>query len=64
MKNKYEEMTLAQLKVIAKELAIKNIYKFKKDELIKEIHKVNANAVKKDGVILREIGRASCRERV
>ena len=54
MKNKYEEMTLAQLKVIAKELAIKNIYKFKKDELIKEIHKVNANAVKKDGVILRE----------
>ncbi|MGL5414198.1 MAG: transcription termination factor Rho [Clostridium sp.] len=60
-KEVYKEMTLAKLKEIAKELEIKNISKFKKDELIDEILKVklanndkNEETTTKQGVVLRE----------
>ncbi|MBD7912634.1 transcription termination factor Rho [Clostridium cibarium] len=53
-KEKYEEMTLAELKEIAKELGIKNISKFKKNELIEEIVSKKSNSIEKDGVVLRE----------
>lgn len=52
--NDYESMTLNELKVIAKDLGIKNISKLKKLELIEEIKKVSPAAIEKDGVILRE----------
>ncbi len=38
----YEEMSLAQLKDIAKELKIKSAYKLKKIELLEEIKKVKS----------------------
>lgn len=38
----YEEMSLAQLKDIAKELKIKSAYKLKKNELLEEIKKVKS----------------------
>ncbi len=50
----YEDMTLAELKLIAKEVNIKNISKFKKNELIEEIRRVNPISINKDGVILKE----------
>ena len=61
----YDEMTLAQLKEIAKELGIKNISKKKKSELIdsikelknenkEETNEIKGAIVEKDGVILRE----------
>ncbi|WP_297435310.1 transcription termination factor Rho [uncultured Clostridium sp.] len=63
----YEKMTLVELKVIAKELSIKNISKKKKSELIEAIKEVkpadliNAqensleqNTIEKDGIVLRE----------
>ncbi|NLK94331.1 MAG: transcription termination factor Rho [Clostridiales bacterium] len=53
-KEQYENKTLAELKEIAKELGIKNISKFKKNELIDEIILSNSHSVKKDGVILKE----------
>lgn len=53
-KEKYENMTLAELKEIAKELGIKNISKFKKGELVEEIVLSKSNSVEKDGVVLRE----------
>lgn len=53
-KQKYEDMTLIKLKEIAKELGIKNISKFKKDELIEEIIRVSPNYIEKAGVVLRE----------
>ena len=53
-KQQYEDMTLAELKDLAKELGIKNIYKLKKGELIEEIKLLQSNYIKKDGVILQE----------
>jgi len=53
-KQKYENMTLIKLKEIAKEVGIKNISKFKKDELIEEIIRVSPNYIEKAGVVLRE----------
>ncbi len=53
-KQDYESMTLNKLKEIAKELGIKNISKYKKNELIEEIINVSPNSINKDGVILRE----------
>jgi transcription termination factor Rho len=47
-------MTLTSLKDIAKKSGIKNISKYKKNELIEEILKVSGNFIEKDGVILRE----------
>ncbi|MVX63897.1 transcription termination factor Rho [Clostridium chromiireducens] len=53
-KQDYESMTLTSLKDIAKDLGIKNISKYKKNELIEEILKSSNNFIKKDGTILRE----------
>ena len=53
-KTQYEDMTLADLKELAKELGVKNIYKYKKGELIKEIISLKTNYIKKDGVVLQE----------
>lgn len=53
-KQEYEGMTLTNLKEVAKELGIKNISKFKKNELIEEILKASPNSIEKNGVILRE----------
>ena len=53
-KQDYEKMTLTKLKEVAKELGIKNISKFKKDDLIEEILKVSPNYIEKAGVVLRE----------
>ncbi|MGL5480189.1 MAG: Rho termination factor N-terminal domain-containing protein, partial [Clostridium sp.] len=60
-KDIYEKMTLAKLKEEAKGLEIKNISKYKKNELIeviieklKENEEKTANTIKKDGVVLTE----------
>jgi len=53
-KQEYESMTLTNLKDIAKNLGVKNISKYKKNELIEEILKTSINFVEKDGVILKE----------
>ena len=53
-KEQYEGMTLAELKDIAKELGIKNLYKYKKSELIEQILSYSKNTYKKDGVVLQE----------
>ncbi|NSB17351.1 transcription termination factor Rho [Clostridium beijerinckii] len=53
-KKEYESMTLTKLKDIAKDLGVKNISKYKKNELIEEILKVPSNFIEKNGVILRE----------
>ena len=45
-KEQYDNMTLLELKKIAKELGIKNISKFKKSQLIEEISKLKINAMK------------------
>ena len=50
----YENMTLAELKEIAKDLGIKNISKLKKSELIDNIIEKSPNRIEKDGVILVE----------
>lgn len=52
--NNYEDMTLAELKQLAKELNIKNISKFKKSELIEEMKRNSQVYIEKDGVVLRE----------
>nr|WP_163192868.1 transcription termination factor Rho [Clostridium thermarum] len=52
--NNYESMTLIELKSLAKELGIKNVTKYKKNELIEEIKKISPAAIEKDGVVLRE----------
>ncbi|ADL52763.1 transcription termination factor Rho [Clostridium cellulovorans] len=60
--NEYGTMKLDELKIIAKELGIKNTSKYKKTELIDEILKEKAKTTKvfstpsieKEGVILRE----------
>ena len=41
----YNEMTLANLKEIAKEKGIKNISKLKKSELIEELVKITHNKI-------------------
>lgn len=53
-KQDYEKMTLTKLKEVAKKIGIKNISKFKKDDLIEEILKVSPNSIEKEGVVLRE----------
>ena len=56
-KEQYEEMTLAHLKEVAKELGVKNISKFKKSELVEEVMKVNSEnskSIVKEGVVLKE----------
>ncbi|AGX41519.1 transcription termination factor Rho [Clostridium saccharobutylicum] len=53
-REQYETMTLTNLKEVAKGLGIKNISKFKKNELVEEIIKTSPNSIEKDGVILRE----------
>ena len=53
-KQEYESMTLTNLKDIAKNLGVKNISKYKKNDLIEEILKTSVNFVEKDGVILKE----------
>ena len=53
-RQEYENLTLSNLKEIAKELGVKNISKFKKNELIDEIIRVSPNSIEKDGVVLRE----------
>ena len=50
----YNEMTLANLKELAKEKGIKNISKLKKSELIEELVKITPNKIEKNGVILTE----------
>ena len=54
LRNDYENMTLIELKDLAKELGVKNIYKFKKAELIEEVKRVSPVSIEKNGVILRE----------
>ena len=53
-KEKYESMTLANLRELAKDLDVKNISKFKKSELIDKILELKVNYLNKDGVILQE----------
>ncbi|MBW6408911.1 transcription termination factor Rho [Clostridium weizhouense] len=53
-KQEYEGMTLSQLKEIAKNLEIKNISKYKKNDLIERILEKSPNSVEKEGMILRE----------
>lgn len=53
-REEYSNMTLAKLKEIATELGIKNVYKYKKNELIDEIMASNQKSFNKDGVILQE----------
>ncbi|GAA0744213.1 transcription termination factor Rho [Clostridium oceanicum] len=50
----YQSMTVKELRAIAKELGIKSISKYKKDELIQEIKKTNPVSIKKDGKLLVE----------
>ena len=54
MNKNLEEMNLAELKLVAKELSIKSISKFKKSELIEEIKRVSPASIEKSGVVLRE----------
>ncbi|MCM8709727.1 transcription termination factor Rho [Clostridium sp. SYSU_GA19001] len=55
MPNKdFENMTLVELREVAKELGVKNISKFKKAELIEEIRKISPASIEKDGIVLRE----------
>ncbi|MCC5427973.1 transcription termination factor Rho [Clostridium botulinum] len=50
----YESMTVKELREIAKKLDIRNISKFKKNELIEEIKTSKSTAIEKDGKILVE----------
>ncbi|MBL4935802.1 transcription termination factor Rho [Clostridium sp. YIM B02515] len=50
----YDNMTLTELRELAKELGVKNISKFKKAELIEEVKRVSPVSIQRDGVILRE----------
>ena len=49
-----ESMTLIKLKEIAKELEIKNISRYKKNELIEAIKNVSPVSIEKNGIVLRE----------
>ncbi|WP_300385507.1 transcription termination factor Rho [Clostridium sp.] len=50
----YKSKTLVELKEIAKSLEIKNISKYKKDELIEILIEKTPKRIEKDGVILQE----------
>ncbi len=50
----YDDMTLIQLREIAKEIGIKNITKKKKSELIEDIKLNSPKSIEKDGIILKE----------
>ncbi|WP_423240833.1 transcription termination factor Rho [Haloimpatiens massiliensis] len=50
----FENMTLAQLKEVAKELGVKSISKYKKAELIQEINKLSPVHINKNGKVLVE----------
>ncbi|MCT8975789.1 transcription termination factor Rho [Clostridium sp. CX1] len=52
--NDLENMTVAELKELAKNLDIKNISKYKKAQLIEQIKMVSPAFIEKDGIILRE----------
>lgn len=47
-------MKLVELKEFAKELGMKDAYKYKKAELIEEIKKLSPAYIERDGIILRE----------
>lgn len=49
-----ESMTLIALKEIAKKMEIKNVYKYKKSELINLIREKRNISIEKNGVVLRE----------
>ncbi|MBU5488539.1 transcription termination factor Rho [Clostridium sp. MSJ-8] len=53
-REEYSNMTLAKLKEIATGLGIKNLYKYKKSELIDEIMANSQKSFNKDGVLLQE----------
>ncbi|MBL4932696.1 transcription termination factor Rho [Clostridium paridis] len=53
-KEKYLQMTLSELKEVAKDLGIKNLSKKKKGEIIEEIIASSPISIEKDGVFLRE----------
>lgn len=52
--NDLDKLTVNELKEIAKDLEIKGVYKYKKNELIEEIKKVSPMHIEKNGVVLRE----------
>ena len=52
--NDLDKLTVNELKDIAKDLEIKGVYKYKKQELIEEIKKVSPMHIEKNGVVLRE----------
>jgi transcription termination factor Rho len=47
-------MTIADLKELAREVGVKSISKYKKQELIEEIKKASPASIEKGGVVLRE----------
>lgn len=49
-----DNMTLSELREIAKELGVKNVSKFKKAELVDEVKRISPVSIEKDGVVLRE----------
>jgi len=49
-----DSMKLVELKKIARELGMKDAYKYKKAELIEEIKRLSPVSIERDGVILRE----------
>lgn len=54
MNKDLDDMTLAELKDLAKEMNIKNVSKMRKAELIDAIRQVSPVAIEKNGVLLRE----------
>lgn len=55
MSNKdLDDMTIIELKELAKSMGIKNISKLKKSELVEEIKRISPLSIEKDGLILRE----------
>ncbi len=53
-KKDLDDMTIIELKELAKIMGIKNISKLKKGELIEEIKRISPVSIEKDGLILRE----------
>ncbi|HEY5561836.1 MAG TPA: transcription termination factor Rho [Clostridiaceae bacterium] len=51
---KLEEMTLIELREVAKNLGIKGVTRLKKSDLISEITNVSPNSLEKEGMVLRE----------
>jgi transcription termination factor Rho len=47
-------MTIAELREVAKEVGVKSVSKYKKNELVEEIKKSSPASIEKDGVVLRE----------